>query len=109
VSRALLARLSALEQRVAMLERAGRSRDAADATLRQLLAASTRGLAFTAADLLRHTAVDDALATALLGADVVTTGDIGCWLRDHVGLDDGVAIMRLRNRRWQVQHVICAE
>jgi hypothetical protein len=102
-------RLRELEQRVEVLERAGRSRDAADARLRQHLAASTRGLSFRAVDLLRHAQGDEALAAALLGADVVTTGDLGCWLRDHNGLDDGVAIVRLRNRRWQVQHVICVE
>ena len=98
-----------LEQRIAALEAIGRSRDAADAGLRRQLADSTRGLPFRAADLLRHANVDEALRRALLGADVVTTVDVGCWLRDHRGVDDGVAVVRVRNRRWQVRHVTCGE
>jgi hypothetical protein len=99
----------ALAQRVAALEAIGRSRDAADAVLRRQLVDSTRGLPFGAADLLRHAHVDEALRRALLGADVVTTSDVGCWLRDHRGVDDGVSVVRGRNRRWQVRHVTCGE
>lgn len=106
---AIAALLRALEQRVAALEAIGRSRDAADAVLRRQLADSTGGLPFGAADLLRHATVDEALRRALLGADVVTNVAAGCWLRDHAGLDAGVAVVRLRNRRWRVQHITCAE
>jgi len=98
----------ALEQRIAALEAIGRSRDAADAVLRRQLADSTRGLAFRAADLLRHARVDEALAAALRHADVTTTADIGCWLRGRGGIEDGMAVVRLRGRRWQVRHIMCS-
>jgi hypothetical protein len=104
----LEARVAQLEARVALLERAGHPRDRADAALRRQLAASTRGLAFRAADLLRHGHVDEALARALAEADLVTSADVGCWLRDRAGLQDGIAIVRLRGRHWQVRHMTCA-
>jgi hypothetical protein len=102
------ARIALLEARVGQLEQAGRSRDAADAALRQQLPSSTRGLPFRSADLLQRAPLDEALAEALVAADVVNVADVGVWLRDHAGVENGVAIVRLRKRRWQVRHVMCA-
>ncbi len=88
-----------------MLEQPGASRDAADAALRRVLARSTGGRVFTSSDLLRHSHVDVDLAAALLGADLQTSRDVGTWLRDRSGTQDGIVIARGRNRRWHVRHV----
>ncbi len=105
----VLARLDAIERRLAVLEQPGASRDAADAALRRVLARSTGGRVFTSSDLLRHSHVDADLAAALEAADLTTTRDLGAWLRDRAGAEDGIVIARGRNRRWHVRHVTCAD
>jgi hypothetical protein len=75
-------------------------RDDADAALRQLLPHATRGLPFTASQLLAHGRVDRALGAALGATTIATVDELGAWLRDHAGCRDGVTIARLRRRRW---------
>ena len=94
-----------LLRRVQALE-AVKPRDAADAALRQALALSTEGLAFVAADIFRRAQqLDPDLRRALADATIASTAELGAWLRDHAGVRDGIAIVRLRrHRHWRVAY-----
>lgn len=102
---ALVARMTALEETVALLQRSRPNRDQADADLRRLLPGSTRQLPFKVHQLLRHAAVDEYLKRALVAADVDSPASLGVWLRDRAGTQDGVALVRLPGRRWQALHI----
>jgi hypothetical protein len=45
------------------------------------------------------------LAAALAGATLQTPQEIGCWLRQHQGVRDGIAIERLQRRGWRAVHI----
>jgi hypothetical protein len=98
---ALESEVASLRQIVAELVVARAPRDEQDRRLRAQLAASTKGLQFSASELIAHARVDRELARALKAADVETPVDAGCWLRSNRGSRDGIAIIR-RRRRWQV-------
>lgn len=79
-------------------------RDRHDAALRQLLPSATEGLPFSAGQLLVRQGHHPALRAALLAVDLVTTADVGTWLRDHKGCKENVSIER-RGRMWLALHV----
>ena len=81
-------------------------RDTPDATLRRTLAESTKGLPFTASDLLRHAAIHPTLSAALAAADLTGTKELGCWLHAMRGIRDGIVIERQRGRRWRVAYML---
>ena len=108
----VIERLSTLEIAVAsqQIQIAGLlaavDRDTPDATVRRTLAESTKGLPFTASDLLRHAEIHPTLAAALTGADLVGTKQLGCWLHAMRGVRDGILIERQRGRRWRVAYML---
>ena len=108
----VIERLSTLEIAVAsqQIQIAGLlaavDRDTPDATVRRTLAESTKGLPFTASDLLRHAEIHPTLAAALTGADLVGTKQLGCWLHAMRGVRDRILIERQRGRRWRVAYML---
>jgi hypothetical protein len=102
---ALEALVAAQDAIIAALQQAGASRDDADRALRRTLLVSTEARRFPVTQLIRHAKVDDRLRLALENASLQTPDEIGAWLRDHRGVEDGIAIIRQRRRQWQVVHV----
>ena len=76
-----------LSARVAALEAGRGPRDDEDYALVLVVAASTQGLTFTAAELWRHRDVDETLAEALESADIDNPRQAGKWLSRLEGCD----------------------
>lgn len=104
----LRARLALLErvvtqqaQRLASLE-AIQPRDAEDEHLRVLLATATEGLPFRASELVRRGEVNEHLGAALRACCLQGAGEVGAWLRDHVGTHSNITITKHDSKRWLV-------
>ena len=103
-------RLEALELRVHALEAAGRPADTQELELRRVLAERTRGLPFTAGELLAHVSEDAVLRAAMRDAMIDTDPDRGAaavayWLRgQRHRAGDGIEVRRGRGRRWRVTY-----
>jgi hypothetical protein len=75
-------------------------RDGADVALLHVLAATARGLSFTAAGMWRRRAVDPTLAEALLAADITSARQLGKLLRRLTGHTvDGWCLRRVGTNR----------
>lgn len=86
----LRAELAALQQRVARLEQYASAdtdaqRRAARAALPSLIASSAQGLAFTAAEVLKHRSSDERLTRALDAAGIRSARQLGRYLRSIAG------------------------
>lgn len=102
---ALRLEVADLRRRMDAWERRGGPRDAEDRTLLHRIAESTRGATFIAKDLFQHAKrADPALLEALEAATVGNVGELGCWLRRHVGIHGDLHVTR-KGRVWRVHMV----
>ena len=74
---ALEMRVVELERRVAQLEARGGARDDADRRVLVAIVAAIGGRRFTSKQLRAHARIDEALAAALLDADIETVRELG--------------------------------
>lgn len=97
---AVLARLAAVEARLALLEFNRPDRDGAAAQIRYALASIwAAGIVFSAQDVIDARAHHAELRRALDAALIDNAAQTGCWLRGHTGLRDGIVIER-HGRKW---------
>jgi hypothetical protein len=78
-----------------------RPQDAAFARLRRALAVYLPGETFRAVHLQAHATQFPELKAALAECCLQGASEIGCWLRDHAGLRDGIRIAR-KGKLWKV-------
>lgn len=105
-------RIVELEARVVALEAAAHRRGDLNTEperhLQQILPDKTRALPFRTSWLLAHAAADEdpTLRQAIAACWLVTSGELGCWLRKvaKAGPRDGVLIERLKGHRWRATY-----
>lgn len=99
-----VAALREIERRIEALEQSRPDRDRAAADLRFALAQlipDAEGLTLSASDVIDRAESSDELRRAIDAAMIEGAGELGCWLRQHQGIKNGIAIDR-RGRRWHI-------
>ena len=97
--------IAGLQAQIHALANQPAQRDQHDRHLRRALCSGTHGLPFTVTQLLEHAREVPELGPALAAATLQTPHEIGCWLRKHQGVRDGITIERLPRRRWRAVHI----